>query len=448
MNPALKPVDTLDTWLLGSSERLTRGDPPWLARERACARERLREELVPGPREEGWRYTNLRALLEQRFRPALGVIREATGALEEGKLQAHLVPGLDAWCVVLVNGCFVPELSRLEGLPAGVKVTSLRQLLLEDPELVERCLNGVAGLGAHVFAALNTAGLHDGFLFHVAERTHLEKPLELIQVSLGADEPHLIQPRHLVRLEAGARATLIERYLSPEPSLYCTNNLMEVDLGEGSYMEHHRLQEESPNAFHLSGLYVRQSGHSGYRGSNLALGAAWSRTDIRVAFEGFGGDCKIDGLYLAGDAQLVDFHLDVEHRVPGCASRQHFKGLLTGKGRAVLDGRIHVAKQAQQTDAHLKNANLLLSRDAEVDTKPQLEIHADDVKCSHGASVGQIEPEQLFYLRSRGISIEAAQRMLCQGFAGEIIDRIEPEALRSYAYGKLSAALDRKIPAE
>jgi Fe-S cluster assembly protein SufD len=444
MSPALKPVETLDTWLLGSSERLTRGDPPWLARERGRARERLRKESVPGPRQEEWRYTNLRALLEQRFRPAA----EAMGALEESELQAHLIPDLDAWRVVLVNCVYVPGLSRLEGLPAGVKVASLRQLLLEEPRLVQERLNGVAGPGAHVFAPLNTAGLHDGFVLQLAKNTHPEKPLELIHLSLDVGEPHLIQPRHLVRLEAGARITLIERYLSTEPSLYCTNNLMEIDLGEGSHLEHRRLQEESPKAFHLSGLYVRHSARSRYRGSNVALGAAWSRTDIRVAFEKPGGDCEIDGLYLAGDGQLVDFHLDVEHRAPGCASREHFKGLLTGKGRAVLDGRIYVAKHAQQTDAHLKNANLLLSRHAEVDTKPQLEIHADDVKCSHGASVGQIEPEQLFYLRSRGISTEAAQRMLCQGFAGEIIDRIEPEPMRNYAYEKLDAVLDGAISRE
>jgi len=444
MSPALRPVETLDTWLLGSSERLTRGDPPWVTRERGRARERLRKESVPGPRQEGWRYNNLRALLAQRFRP----VAEAKDALEESELQAHLIPDLDAWRVVLVNGSYVPGLSRLEGLPAGVKVASLHQLLMDEPELLEGRLNGVAGSGAHVFAALNTAGLRDGFVLHISANTHPERPLELIQVSLGVGEPHLIQPRHLIRLEAGARVTLIERCLSTEPLLYCTNNLMEIDLGEGSYLEHYRLQEESPKAFHLSGLYVRQSARSRFRSSNAALGAAWSRTDIRVALEGSGGDCEIDGLYLAGDGQLTGFHLDVEHRAPGCASREHFKGLLTGKGRAVLDGRIYVAKHAQQTDAHLKNANLLLSRQAEVDTKPQLEIHADNVKCSHGASVGQIEPEQLFYLRSRGISAEAAQRMLCQGFAGEIIERIEPEAVRNYAYEKLDAALDGAISGE
>ena len=442
MNTALKPVESLNSWLLGSSARLTRGDPAWLARERRQARERLRKESVPGPRQEGWRYTNLRPLLEQRFRPA----SESISAVEENALYGHLVPGLDAWRVVLVNGRFAPGLSRLQGMPAGVRAASLRQLLAEEPALVESRLNRVAGDGAHLFATLNTAGLYDGLVLHVAKDTRLQRPLELIQVSLGSSDPHLIQPRHLVRLEAGVRATLIERHLSLEEPLYCTNNLMEIDLGEASHLEHHRLQEESPNAFHLTGLYVRQAGRSAYRGTNVALGAAWSRTDIKVSFEQPDSSCEIDGLYLAGDGQLVDFHLDVGHRVRGCSSREHFKGLLTGKGRAVLDGRIHVGPDAQQTDAHLKNANLLLSRNAEVDTKPQLEIHADDVKCSHGATVGQIDPDALFYLRSRGIAEREAWRMLCVGFAGEIIEKCGPAALQEHIKAHVGTKLVAAAP--
>lgn len=437
MNQALQPIENLDTWLLGSSARLGWSDPAWLARLRDQARERLRREAVPGPRQEGWRYTGLRALLEKRFRPAA----EPPDPTAAGQLAPHLVPGLDAWRAVLVNGSFVPALSRLDGLPPGVEAASLQQLLRDRPEWVEQRLNSVAGSGAHVFAALNTAGLHDGFVLHLSENTRLERPLELIHLSLGAGEPRLIQPRHLVRLESGARATLIERYLSPDTQLYCSNNLLEIDLAQSAGLAHYRLQEESPAAFHLSGLYLRQSAGSRYRGSNLALGAAWSRTDIRVAFEAPGAECEIDGLYLAGDGQLVDFHLDVEHGVPGCSSRQLVKGLLTGRGRAVVDGLIHVSEQAQKTDAHLRNANLLLSRQAEVDTKPQLEIHADDVKCSHGASVGQLDPDALFYLRSRGLAESEARRMLCVGFAGEIIERCDLPELRDYMASRVGAWL-------
>jgi len=433
MNTATKRIDSLDAWL---PDAMTGDDPPWLARERGEARERLRSEGVPGRRQEEWRYSNPSALLEQRFRPL-----KPTGIPDAGELEAHLVPGLDAWRVVLVNGRFVPKLSQLDGLPPGVEASGLHQLLRTDPQRLQSRLNGVAAAGAHLFATLNTAGLQDGFVLHLEENTRLEKPVELIHLSLGGDQPRLVQPRHLVRLETGARMTLIERYLSPEQSLYCTNNLVEIELGEGATLEHHRLQEESPNAFHLSGVYLRQSAASRYRGSNVALGAAWSRTDLKVAFDQPGGECEIDGLYLAGDDQLADFHLDLEHGVPDCSSRQHFKGLVTGKGRAVLDGRILVARDAQKTEAHLQNANLLLSRQAEVDTKPQLEIYADDVKCSHGASVGQLDPNTLFYLRSRGIPEEQARRMLCIGFAGEIIERCGPQALREYIEARVEARL-------
>lgn len=428
MNSAQKPIESLNSWLLGSSERLTRGDPEWLTRQRRHARERLRKEPVPGPRQEGWRYTNLRPLLEQRFRPAA----EAISTLNENELQVHLIPNLDVWRVVLVNGRFDPKLSNLEGMPVGVRAASLRQLLQDDPALIQNLLNRVAGDGAHAFAPLNTAGLHDGFLLHLAKNTRLNKPLELIHVSLGRDEPRLVQPRHLVKLESDADATVIERYLGPDESLYCTNNLLEINLEQGSRLAHHRVQQESPYAYHLSGLYIRQGGHSVYRGTNVALGAAWSRTDIRLSFDTPHAECDIEGLYLAGDGQLVDFHLDIEHQAPECSSREHFKGLVMGRGRAVLDGRIHVAADAQKTDAHLKNANLLLSRNAEVDTKPQLEIHADDVKCSHGATIGQIDSDALFYLRSRGIPESEARRMLCVGFAGEIIQSCGPAALQKY----------------
>jgi Fe-S cluster assembly protein SufD len=258
----------------------------------------------------------------------------------------------------------------------------------------------------------------------------LERPIELIHLSVGMDEPRVAQPRQLVVLEDGAQARLIERYVSLGRSIYCTNSVLELTLGADAVLEHQRIQDESPNAFHISGLYLSQGRGSSYRGINLGLGAAWARTDLVVRFSGEHAECDLSGLYLAGDQQLMDFHLDVDHRHPNCTSRETFKGILYGKGRAVFDGRVFVARDAQKTDAAMSNKNLLLSEGAEVDTKPQLEINADDVKCSHGTTVGQIEPEMLFYLRSRGISAPLARRMLCLGFAGEILDRIRPDALR------------------
>jgi Fe-S cluster assembly protein SufD len=250
------------------------------------------------------------------------------------------------------------------------------------------------------------------------------------------------QPRYLVVIKDGARALLLERYVSLGALEYCTNALLEIRLEHGAQLEHYRIQTEGENAYHLSGLYLSQAEDSRYSGFNLGLGGVWSRTDLMVRLVGRGANCALNGLYLAGDRQLMDYHVDVDHATAHCTSRESFKGILNGKGRAVFDGRIHVAKNAQKTDAHLANKNLLLSRSAEVDTKPQLEIFADDVKCSHGTTVGQLEPEALFYLRSRGISETAARRMLCLGFAEEILDVVTLEPMRLYVAEQVGARLD------
>jgi Fe-S cluster assembly protein SufD len=332
-------------------------------------------------------------------------------------------------------------------MPSGVRAGSLRGIIEADPDALEGRLNRVAGKGAHLFSALNTAAMEDGFVLLLSEGQVLERPVELIHLSVGMEEPRVAQPRHLVALEQGARARMIERYVSLGESLYCTNSVAEIDLAPGAVLDHSRIQLESPNAFHITGLYLQQAAGSVYQGVNLGLGGSWSRTDLVVDFSDRHAQCDLKGLYLAGDRQLMDYHLDVRHGVPECTSRERFKGILYGKGRAVFDGRIRVDVDAQKSDAQLSNKNLLLSRSAEVDTKPQLEIYADDVKCSHGTTVGQIEPEMLFYLRSRGISAPLARRMLCLGFAGEIIDALEAGPLRDHVTEQVGQRLE-KAPLE
>lgn len=421
-------LGALERWLEGGAERLPGSGLDWLEAERSQALARVRAEGVPSARQEGWRYTGLKTLVEQPF---VRYAEPVTG-VEEEDLEEVLVPGLDAHRVVLVNGRFVAGLSRLGALPAGVRAGSLREILESDPDAVADRLTKVAGDGAHVFSALNTAGMDDGFVLLVGRGALVERPIELIHLSVGMDEPRVAQPRHLVVLEEGAQAGLIERYVSLGESLYCTNSVLELSLARAAVLRHQRIQLESVNAFHITGVYLSQGADSRYLGVNIGLGAAWARTDLVVRFAGQHAECDLKGLYLAGDKQVMDHHLDIDHGVPQCSSRETFKGVLYGKGRAVFDGRIHVAVDAQKTDAQLSNKNLLLSRNAEIDTKPQLEIHADDVKCSHGTTVGQIDPQMLFYLRSRGISAPLARRMLCLGFAGEIIEALGPEPLREY----------------
>lgn len=431
-------LGALERWLEGGAERLPGSGLDWLEAERSQALARVRAEGVPSARQEGWRYTGLKTLVEQPF---VRYAEPVTG-VEEEDLEEVLVPGLDAHRVVLVNGRFVAGLSRLGALPAGVRAGSLREILESDPDAVADRLTKVAGDGAHVFSALNTAGMDDGFVLLVGRGALVERPIELIHLSVGMDEPRVAQPRHLVVLEEGAQAGLIERYVSLGESLYCTNSVLELSLARAAVLRHQRIQLESVNAFHITGVYLSQGADSRYLGVNIGLGAAWARTDLVVRFAGQHAECDLKGLYLAGDKQVMDHHLDIDHGVPQCSSRETFKGVLYGKGRAVFDGRIHVAVDAQKTDAQLSNKNLLLSRNAEIDTKPQLEIHADDVKCSHGTTVGQIDPQMLFYLRSRGISAPLARRMLCLGFAGEIIEAVGPEPLREYVTEEVGRRLE------
>lgn len=402
--------------------------PDWLLERRRAARARLSARPLPHSKEEAWRYTSLKGLLEQQFT----AIDEPLSALQPEDLDTILIPGFDAYRVVLVNGRFAPELSVLGELPAGARVGGLRDWLGHDPESLRGQLDATRGDSETFFALFNTAGLDDGLVVWLARGVMLDRPLELIHLSVGLDEPRVAQPRHLVHLEAGAQATLVERYVSLGESLYCTNAVMEVVLERDAVLKHERLQMESRNAFHLTGFYLVQDENSRYAGVNIGLGARWARTDLHTRFRGEHAECVLQGLYLAGDGQLLDYHLDVEHAVPNCRSEENFKGLLTGQGRAVFDGRVLVSKDAQKSDAAMSNRNLMLSEQAEIDTKPQLEIYADDVKCSHGTTVGQIEPEMLFYLRSRGIDAAQARRMLCLGFAGEIIDRLGDEAVREH----------------
>ena len=427
---------------------IEQGDPdlpgrniPWLDQ----ARERARQAVAGLPaldrRQEAWRYTRLDGLLEHRFQPLV----DSAASLQSIDLQPWLLPDLDSHRLVFVNGRCAPRLSHMQSLPSGVYAGSLRAALTTDPELLASWFGHTANPAEHLFSALNSALMNDGLFIHVPPDIELQQPVEVIWLHTDHDHPASMQSRNLVVLEAGARATLIERFISTGPSLYFDNGVSELMVGEKASLTHYRIQDESRNAFHMHSLHLSQRGDSHYQGSTLAFGGAWARTDYKVRFHQPGADCHLSGLYSAGDRQLTDFHIDVEHGVPGCSSQTHFKGILHGEGRAVFDGRILVDRQAQQSDAHLTNHNLMLTRNAEVDTKPQLEIYTDDVKCSHGTTVGQLDPQQLFYLRSRGIDAEAAKRMLCSGFASDIIDAIGLEPLRRHGTERLLQTLDTAL---
>ena len=410
----------------------------WLDQYRRSARQQLDNLSIPHRKQEIWRYSSLDKLFKDNFVP----LEEDFTAIQKLDIEDYLLSDFDSYRLVIANGRCIPSLSNVYELPQGVKLGSLRASLTTDPELMSTWFGHTAEHHQHVFTALNTALINDGVFVHIDAGVQLDKPIEVIYVSLSLDQPAMVQPRNLCVLEDGASATLIERYLSTGESRYFNNNLTELVLGEQAKLHHYRVQEESPQAYHLGSIFLSQKAASVYNNTSIAMGGAWARTDFNVDFREQHAECHLNGLYTVGDQQLLDYHLNVRHRVPNCSSTENFKGILYGQGRAVFDGLIYVDKDAQGTDAHLSNANLMLTRKAEVDTKPQLEIYADDVKCSHGTTVGQLDPQQVFYLRSRGIDEVTAHKMLCLGFAGEVVQNIAVDSLKKYIEDRIHATLD------
>ncbi|WP_455203111.1 Fe-S cluster assembly protein SufD [Kaarinaea lacus] len=439
----IAPQEWLHNLLQSSNEELPGEALPWLKQTRETAKRSLVTTVLPHRKSEAWRYTNIDRLLKQHFQP-LGAPQD----IDVDAVNKWLLPHSESYRIAFVNGRCVPHLSNTSENPCDITMGSLRAALSLEPELVAKYLGHIATMPEDIFTHLNSAAINDGLFVHIPAQRKLDKPIEVIHLNTNADGAIAVQPRHLIVLEQGAEATVIERFISNTNSVYFHNNVYEIELDTNAQLTHHRIQEESRNSFHLSRLNLLQRATSRYQGDSLAFGANWSKTDIAAKLNEPGAECNLGGLYLVDDSRFTDFHLNVEHNAPHCSSREDFKGILAGKGRAVFDGRIYVAKDAQKTDAQLSNKNLLLSHDAEVDTKPQLEIFADDVKCSHGTTVGQLLPEQVFYLRSRGISESDAKKLLCLGFADEILNSLNITQLIEYSQQRVAELLYPSTSAE
>ncbi len=395
----------------------------------------IQQHKLPHRKIEAWHYTALNPLFDHAFASL-----DEDVALHDDDI-AHLVLGeTDGIRIVLYNGCYQAHLSHIPDRK-GLHIESLNVALARGDKTVMQHLGTLSGETEHWFSALNTAMLHDGVVIKIAAQTVIKQPIELLNISLTFAEAHLSQPRNMLIVEAGASATVVESYAAIGDTLCFNNSVTEVFLAEKAQLSHQRLQNESQHACHLACLYVQQGKASRYIGTTASLGALWSRTEFHIELVGEQADCQLSGLYLAGDHQVSNNHLNVAHRAPHCTSREFFKGIVNGHGRAVFDGSVIVHPDAQHTDAHLNNANLLLSRDAEIATKPVLEINADDVQCSHGTTVGQIDQAMLFYLRSRGLSEAQAQQMICQGFIAEILERFQWQPLRDH----LDALLEQRL---
>jgi Fe-S cluster assembly protein SufD len=409
--------------------------PAWLREERDRAAASFSAAGLPHGKLEEWRFTSLQGLAPTALVAAPAGAADAAAIVESARLSAG-EPRL-----VVVNGRLREELSAAAGLPAGVVAMGLARALVERPELVRGRLGRHADVERHPFAALNTALMEDGVLLHVPDGVVVDPPIHLVFVSDARGPAAMSHPRVLVVAGKGARFTVAEHWLGRGEETYLANGVAELQLADGAQVEHYSLQAHGANAWHFGALFTEQGAGAKLRLHSLSLGARLARTEIHSRLSGEGASIDLGGLSMIGGQQLSDVHSIVEHAVPGCDTAESFKAILDGHARGVFAGRIRVLPGAQKTQAYQQSSSLLLSDDALIDTMPQLEIFADDVKCGHGGSVGQLDANALFYLRSRGISEADARGLLIYGFASEMVDRIGPPALRARARALVAARL-------
>jgi Fe-S cluster assembly protein SufD len=412
----------------------------WLERRRSEALESFRAQGIPTTDLEDWRFTPLRGL-EKLVLGAAGAAPAPAGLLDRARA---LVP--DAHAVVFVNGRLHAEASRPGELPSGVRVESLHRVLADAPERLAGRLGALLDVKRSAFAALNLALFEDGACIELAPGARAEQPLHLIFAHVGGAAPTALQPRIFVDAGADSRACIVEHHVGLAGSAGLVDAAAELRLARGAEIEHVLLQDLPPEAFFFSAFAAHQEAESRLSSHSIALGAGLARAELAVELAGEGARADLGGLYLARGAQLLDHHVTVDHAVPRTESRQLYKGVLDERGRGVFHGRVHVRPDAQKSDAGQISRALLLSDGAQLDAKPQLEIYADDVKCSHGASVGQLDADQLFYLRARGIAEPEARALLTAAFAGELLDRLPLPGLAAALQARVLDWLPRGAP--
>ena len=399
----------------------------WTQWVRRAAFSRFAAIGFPTTQEEAWKHTNVAALAKIPFTPA-GYGR---AALRDNVLTRASFGQMTCPQLVFVNGHYAPELSSLQPLPAGVIVGSLAQAISANRRSVEPHLAGYASFQKHAFVALNTAFMQDGAFIQIPSGTSVAAPIHLLFVSTAPEQATVSSPRNLIVVDRGGQAIVVESYVGVEPEVYLTNAVTEVVVGEHAVINHYRLQQESKAAFHMATLQVHQDRSSHVTSHAIALGGALARNEVTAVLDGEGSECTLNGLFMVAGQQHVDNQTRIEHVQPYCTSRELYKGVLDGKGRGVFNGTIYVHKAAQKSNAKQTNKNLLLSPDAWINTKPQLEIYNNDVKCGHGSTIGRLDEEALFYLRCRGIGLEQARSLLTYAFASEMLSQINIEPMQA-----------------
>ncbi len=404
--------------------------PTWLVNRRRQALDRLAKLGLPTTRDEDWRFTNLRGVAGTEF----GVAPTPDVAATRRAIDS--VPFADLRCarVVVVDGRFVAELSAVE--MDGLRVLALSDAVAEMPELVEDHLGAHAGVESEAFNALNTALARDGVVVHAPKGVAVEEPIHILSVTTG-DAPVATHGRYLIVAEESSQVTVVETHVSVATGAYLTNPVTEIVAGANANVDHYRVQAESVDGYHVGSVHTWGGRDSVTSTHTVSVGEGLARNDAVVTLGGTNSEAHLNGLYLVGEGGHVDNHTTLVHACENGSSREVYKGVLDDDARAVFHGRIVVEKDAQETDSYQTNNNLLLSDESRVNTKPQLEIYADQVKCSHGATIGQMDDDSVFYLRSRGIDRQAAEGMLIYAFASEVLDGIKVDALREQLMGKL-----------
>ena len=416
--------------------------PAWLRDLREAGIARFAEVGFPSTKDERWRFTNVEPLTRSPFTLAAPGMpagaREAVAGLALGEPAARLL-------AVYVNGRFAPELSSVGAAPDGVVIGGLADAFERQPEIVRQHLGRHAAVEGNPFTALNAGFIADGAFVHVRRNVVLEQPIQLIFVSTGGTAAAVAHPRNLIVVEENAQASVVEEYVGLGSEPYWTNVVTELVIADNAVVNAYRIQREREDAFHTATTQSWQGRSSVLTSVTLAFGARLSRHDINARLDGEGAECTLNGLSILRGEQHVDHHTTLEHAKPHCPSWEVFNGVFDDRSRGVFSGRIIVRPGAQLTDSKQTNNNLLLSEEARADSQPQLEIYADDVKCTHGATLGPIDPNAMFYLRSRGLDVNVARNLLTYGFGAEILNSVADEALRAQLDGVLQRRLEESL---
>jgi Fe-S cluster assembly protein SufD len=402
------------------------GGPSWLNELRQAGMASFEKLGFPTTKNEAWKYTSVEPISSQSFVQANGEPR----SLDAKEILSRSFVDADSYRLVFINGVYTPQFSQTNNLPAGVRVQSLAETLRQNEGFLSTRLGHYARHGHEAFAALNTAFVQDGAVIVVPERCHLTEPIYLVFVSAAGDSRVISHPRILILLGAASEAKIVESYVGVNSGPYFCNAVTELIGGADTLIEHYRLQQESDAGLHVGTLEAELERGCQLTAHAVTLSGLLVRNNVRVVLNGEGAACMLNGLYLGDKRQHIDNYTEIEHVKPRASSLELYKGILAGSSHGVFNGKIVVHKDAQKSNARQTNKNLLLSENAAVNTKPQLEIYADDVKCSHGSTIGQLDPDALFYLRSRGLGLDEARSLLSFAFASDVVGRIKIGSLR------------------